>query len=394
MDNFNEIYDILSNIDVFDMREYNKLTRKYDKELVDYVINRLVLEDESNIDKFSVYFDIIDDLTESKMNLLNYGIYLSDLRKLECFNSEKNMELLKEIHAYISQMNVIFDNSGINLVNFGKRALWIDDKILWCLSNCKDISMLSKLNDLYRDYCDLRNIIVTGNLRFVLYCALEYNDDMLMIEDMIQYGNIGLIRAIEKFDTGKNVSFTTYSSYWIRQSIVRGLKSIKYSMRMPMHVIYKNSSLMDAEDMLCVEKGRSITDLELANYMGLSLLSMEQIINAFKIPVSMDDVVSFDSDESEPIKCVKDNVADLSVDVCSDAISLEYREELLKYLSDCLLDREYKILYLYYGFSGKSFTDKDIAKEMGISQQRVGQIKKDALMKLRRKRDIRDIVIV
>ena len=394
MDNFTEVYNILSNIECFDIREYNKLARKYDKELIDYVINRLVLEDEENMDKFSVYFDDIDDLSESKMNLLNYGLYLADLRRLECYDSEKNMELLIKVQEYISQMDKIFNQCGVNSLNLGKKELWISDKVEWCLRYCRDIKLLSKLNSLYSDYINIRNQIVNGNLRFVLYIAHQYNDDLTMVEDMIQYGNMGLIRAIEKFDITKNTSFTTYASYWIRQSVARGVKSTKYAMRMPMHIIYKNSLMIDTEDMLSVEKGRSITDIELANYMGLSLINMEQIINAFKVPSSMDEVIPYEYDDSDRVRTVGDYIADLNVDVCKDATLLEYREELLKFLSDNLLEREYMVLYLYYGFSGRNYTDKEIAKEMGMSQQRIGQIKKEALTKLRKKRNIRDIVIV
>ena len=394
MDNFNDVYNILSNIEKFDMREYNKLTRKYDKELIDYVINKLVLEDEENMNKFSVYFDNIDDSVESKMNLLNYGLYLTDLRRLECYDSEKNMELLVKAHEYILQMDEIFNQCGVNSLNLGKKELWISDKVEWCLRYCRDIKLLSKLNSLYSDYINIRNQIVNGNLRFVLYIVHQYNDDLTMIEDMIQYGNMGLIRAIEKFDISKNTSFTTYASYWIRQAVARGVKSTKYAMRMPMHIIYKNSLMIDTEDKLSVEEGRSITDIELANYMGLSLINMEQIINAFKVPSSMDEVIPYEYDDSDRVRIVGDYVADLNVDVCKDATSLEYREELLKFLSDNLLEREYMVLYLYYGFSGEDYTDKEIAKEMGMSQQRIGQIKKEALTKLRKKRNIRDIVIV
>ena len=128
--------------------------------------------------------------------------------------------------------------------------------------------------------------------------------------------------------------------------------------------------------------------------MELSLFNMEQMINAFKIPSSMDEIIPYEYDDSDRVRTIADYIADLNVDVCEDAILSEYRCELLKYLSNNLLEREYNVLYLYYGFSGKNFTDKEIAKEMGMSQQRIGQIKKEALIKLRKKRNIRDIVIV
>ena len=179
---------------IIDIREYNKLIRRYDKDLVDYVINKLVLEDEENINKFSVYFDDIDDLSESKMNLLNYGLYLTDLRRLECYDSDKNKELLIKAQEYILKMDVLFNKCGVNLLDLGKRVLWIADKVEWCLKNCNDFDVLNELKSLYSDYINIRNQIVNGNLRFVLFNALEYNDDMTMIEDMIQYGNMGLIQ--------------------------------------------------------------------------------------------------------------------------------------------------------------------------------------------------------
>lgn len=388
MDKYNEVYDKLVNIEYFNLDVYNNLLRKYNKEVVIHVIEDLIFENSENIDKFGICLDDRDNLYNSKLDLVNYSIFLADLKKLECFDSKKNLELLTYIHEYILKMNVIFDKYGVNSLDSSKKVLWIADKIEWCLNNCDDLNVINELKSLYKDYINIRDQLVAGNLRFVLYNAFQYNDDITMIEDMIQYGSIGLIRAIEKFDISKNTSFTTYAFYWIRQSITKGIKSIKYPMRMPFHIIYKNSLLMENENMLSIENGRSIRNIELADYMDLSLLNMEQILNAFKIPISMDECVPVDSEEIDYVGYVKDFIPDLNVDVSDYVVSLEYRKQLLNFLSEYLLDREYIVVYLYYGFSGKNYTDKEIAKEMGLSQQRIGQIKRDALVKLRR-RDIR-----
>ena len=299
MELFNNIYNILINIDKFDSSLYNKLIKKYDKEIVDKVIDKLLSENEENIDKFMDYLEDNDFFVESKIDLLNYSIYLSDLKRLECFDSGKNKELLIKISDYIEQMEIIFNKCGCESLYVGKKVPWIYEKVEYCLKNCKDIIVLNELNSLYNDYCKIRDQIVNGNLRFVLFKVLEYNDDMTMLEEMIQYGNMGLIRAIEKFDINKNVSFLTYASYWVMQSIVRGIKSIKYPMRMPMHVIYKNSLLMETKNKLSIEKGRNVSHEELANYMGIPILDMEQILNAFLIPVSLDDnfVIEYENDD-------------------------------------------------------------------------------------------------
>ena len=394
MDTFKEVYNILSNMEIFNMQIYNKMIRKYDKEIVDKVIDKLLIEDNEKVDKFIDYLDNYDFFVESKMDLLNYSIYLSDLKRLECFSFDKNKELLVKISNYIKDMEIIFNKCGCESLYVGKRVPWIYEKVEYCLNNCNDIDILNDLNNLYVDYCNIRDQIVEGNLRFVLFKVLEYCDDMTMIEEMIQYGNIGLIRAIEKFDINRDVSFLTYAGYWVMQSITRGIKSIKYPMRMPMHVIYKNSLLMEMKSKLSIEKERNISHDDLASYMGISLLSMESILNAFLIPVSLDDNFVIEYEDEDFVRLENDYIVDENVNVYEDAVSLQYRSQLLQFLSNCLLEREFRVLNLYYGFNGKNYTDKEIAKEMGISQQRVGQIKKDALMKLRRKRDIRDIVIV
>lgn len=394
MDIFKEVYNILSNIEIFNMQIYNRLIKKYDKEIVDKVIDKLLIEDNDNVDKFIDYLDNYDFFVESKMDLLNYSIYLSDLKRLECFSFDKNKELLVKISNYIKDMEIIFNKCGCEYLYVGKKVPWIYEKVEYCLNNCNDVDILNDLNNLYNDYCRFRDQIVEGNLRFVLFKVLEYCDDMTMIEEMIQYGNIGLIRAIEKFDISKDVSFLTYAGYWVMQSITRGIKSIKYSMRMPMHVIYKNSLLIETKSKLSMEKERNISHEELAGYMGISLLCMESILNAFLIPVSLDDNFVIEYEDDDFVKLENDHIVDENVNVYEDAVSLQYRNQLLQFLSDYLLEREFRVLNLYYGFNGKNYTDKEIAKEMGISQQRVGQIRKDALIKLRRKKDIRDIVIV
>lgn len=394
MNIFDEVYDVLSSVDVFDIKLYNKLINKYNKEIVDKVIDKLLFANEDNVNKFMDYLDDNDFFVESKMDLLNYSIYLSDLKRLECFDLNKNKKLLIVAHNYISEMEKIFDVCGCDSLYVGKKVPWIYEKVEYCLKTCTDKNILNELNSLYSNYCNVREQIVNGNLRFVLFKVLEYCDDMTMIEEMIQYGNIGLIRAVEKFDINRDVSFLTYACYWVMQTVTREIKTIKYSIRMPLYVVYKNSLLVDTINKLSIERERNITYEELADYMKIDLLNMKQIMDAFMIPASLDEDFVMEFEEEDFVKCGKDIVVDENVDVYESAVFLEYRKQLLKFLSDSLLEREYNVLNLYYGFNGKNYTDREIAKIMGLSQQRIGQIKKEALVKLRRKKDIRDIVIV
>lgn len=376
------------------MNLYKKLINKYGKEIVDNVIDKLLIENEENVNKFMDYLDENDFFVESKMDLLNYSIYLSDLKRLDCLDLNKNRELLIMAHNYISEMGKIFDICGCDSLYVGKKVPWIYEKVEYCLKNCNDKNILNELSGLYDNYCKVREKIVNGNLRFVLSKVLEYCEDMTMIEDMIQYGNIGLIRAIEKFDINRDVSFLTYASYWIMQSVTREIKNIKYPIRVPVHVIYKNSLLVDTINKLSIEKERNITYEELSDYVKMDMLNIKQIMDAFMIPASLDEDFVMEFEDEDFVKCGKDIVMDENVNVYEDAVFLEYRKQLLKFLSDNLLERELNVLKLYYGFDGRNYTDKEIAKIMGFSQQRVGQVKKDALVKLRRKKDIRDIVIV
>lgn len=394
-DTFKEIYNILSGIGKLSLNKYQRLISTYGNDCVNQVIEYLILEDDGNFYKFDVCFSKVIDSVGDITDLSNYDIYLSDVRNETCMDAEKNMKLLKETYRLIQEMEKIFKTVGCDNIMLGKnRVPWIADKVEYCLFICKDRELLDKLNNLYKNYCQVRDRIVIGNLRLVITFANEYSDDLTSVEDIIQEGNVGLIRAIEKFDINKDVTFSTYASYWIIQGMTRGIKTIRYPMRLPINIIYKSSMMMDARNDLSLELGRNATDSDLLKYRNIPEKRIQEMLSYFSDVTFLDEIVESDFDDKE---CsLSELIADDRVNVFNDAVNLEYRNQLLNFLDNSLKEREYLVLKLYFGLGldDVSYVETEIAKMLGLTQQAVGQIKKRALQNLKKKPNIRDIVIV
>lgn len=330
-------------------------------------------------------------------DLINFNVYMDDVRNISCYDSNMNMKLMKIISSLIGEMEIIFDFLGCNEFYVGKNNVpWIADKVIWCCENCDNQETINKLNLIYNNYCKYRDQVVCGNLRLVVRFAKEYCDNLDSIEDMIQYGNMGLIRAVEKFDVNKGVTFNTYAGYWIKQCMMRGSKSIKYAMRIPMNKIYESLYVMDVRNELSLELGRTVTDKELSLLKNISLKKIVELLLCFEDPFSLDDILVSDYDDSDKECSRFELIEDKKCNYIDKFINLEYRKQLITWLSSILNEKELMVLKLYFGFDENegSLLEPEIAKLMNVSQQRVHQVKKKALCKLHKKSNIRDIVIV
>lgn len=336
-----------------------------------------------------------DSVTSREEDLMNINVYMDDVRSIPCYDSDMNMKLMKIISSLISEMEIVFNLVGCNEFYAGKNVVpWIADKVIWCCQNCDNQEVLHRLNVIYNNYCKYRDQVVCGNLRLVVKLVREYCENWDSVEDMIQYGNMGLIRAVEKFDINKGVTFNTYAGYWIKQSMIRGSKSIKYAMRIPMNKIYESLYVMDARNELSLRLGRTVTDKELCFFKDISLKKIVELLLCFEDTVSLDDILVSDFDDREYSRF--ELIEDEKCNYIDEFINLEYREQLISYLTSILNEKELMVLKLYFGFDENegSLLEPEIAKIMNVSQQRVHQIKKKVLSKLGKKTNIRDIVIV
>ncbi len=222
-----------------------------------------------------------------------------------------------------------------------------------------------------------RKILIESNLRLVVRIAKNYLTPEVSILDLIQEGNIGLMRAVSKYDYRKQVRFSTYASWWIKQSIVRSLSNKKRVIRLPHRQEEKLRKINKVYNNLSQVLMREPTLLEIAEEIGLEEAEVASIIN------SSSSVASLDSSVSPDAGSLHDMVEDLSFDPDRELMRKTLREDTMRFL-DALQEKERQILLYRFSFvSGRRHTLKKIGDELGISPETVRQIEIRALKKLR-----------
>lgn len=222
--------------------------------------------------------------------------------------------------------------------------------------------------------------LVKGNLRFVVTEARKHLGRGLVLEDLIQEGNIGLIEAAKRFDPEAGFRFVTYAIYWIRQAIFAAI-SLNRSIRLPMNVVTVVSQLNRAVDTFKTVEGRDPSDVELAKMIRMPLDMVQLILQSSTLPVSLDKEISSGDDES----C---KLVDMIADEQSPATDSTLEEEsltvdLLSTIYSSLTNREATIVAKLYGIGCKAMTEDQVADTLGISVQRLHQLREKAIKKLK-----------
>lgn len=235
-----------------------------------------------------------------------------------------------------------------------------------------------------------REHLIRANLRFVIKIAREYEHLGLPLLDLINEGNIGLMLAVDRFDPRKGAKLTTYSSWWIRQSIRRALASQGKTIRLPVYVVDQVYHLGKAETRLREELGREATPEELAEELKLSAHRVSELLTARVRPTSLDAPLG-DDDSSRLADVVADENAEVPGQSLDQGTSLEMLRELLPKLPS----REATILRLRFGLDGGvERTLEEIGALMRLTRERIRQLQNVALGKLRRMMQERDSVVV
>ena len=307
-----------------------------------------------------------DKITLSIDDISDEGI---DFEQMNEVNDEEIEKDLKD-HESIEGINAD-DSVKIYLQQIGKIPL---------LKRDEELEVAKKIKE---EHCELsRKILINANLRLVVSIAKKYVGRGLSFLDLIQEGNVGLIRATEKFDYEKGYKFSTYATWWIQQSITRAIADKSRMIRLPMHLIDTLSKIKKTSLMLVTKLGRTPTKQELADEMGISLKKLAEVTKSAQSTISIDTPTNPQDDANKIIDYIVDESSTTPDSIVSDE---NLQIDTTKMLSS-LSPKERDVLILRYGLdsTGQKRTLEEVSTYFSVSRERIRQIENRAIAKLKK----------
>lgn len=324
--------------------------------------------------------------------------YLADL-KLTVENIEASYDMLEkegitivnsrdEIPDYDEDDDdgvVLNEEGGIDVDKTVPKNVPTDDPVRMYLKEIGKVSLLTAEEErelairMQNGDEEAKNKLCESNLRLVVSIAKRYLNRGLTFLDLIQEGNLGLIKAVDKFDYTKGFKFSTYATWWIRQAITRSIADQARTIRIPVHMVETINKLIRIQRQLLQEYGREPTAEEIAKEMGITVEKVREIKKISQDPVSLETPIGEEEDSH-----LGDFIPDDDVQAPVDAAAYTMLKEQLMEVLDTLSEREKKVLMLRFGLEdGRPRTLEEVGKEFNVTRERIRQIEAKALRKLR-----------
>ena len=362
-----------------DSEEYDKVEAALLKEEIDILPNTdshddLVKEDEINLAEIEeIDISTFDQLPASVKVDDPVRMYLKEIGKIPLLSLDEETELAKTV--------VIGRDAKTKL-----EEIEVDDQNTVSIEEYEELLALSEAAD------EAKDKLVNANLRLVVSIAKRYLGRGLQFLDLIQEGNMGLIKAVDKFDHLKGFKFSTYATWWIRQAITRAVADQARTIRIPVHMVETINKLVRVQRQLVQELSREPSPEEVAERMEISVEKVQQIQKIAQEPISLESPVGEEEDSS-----LGDFISDpQALDPYEYTAKMKLREELDEVLAT-LTEREERVLRLRFGLiDGRQRTLEEVGKEFNVTRERIRQIEAKALRKLKhpsRSKKLKDFMI-
>lgn len=370
---------------------------------------------EMNMGKFSEKLVELLELAKKKKNVLEYQ-EISDFFKdqpLEVEQMEKVLDFLEASGVDVLRISgndeelILDDDADIEKMDDEEEieldkidlsvpeGVSIEDPVRMYLKEIGKVSLLTADEEIElakrmeQGDEEAKKRLAEANLRLVVSIAKRYVGRGMLFLDLIQEGNLGLIKAVEKFDYRKGYKFSTYATWWIRQAITRAIADQARTIRIPVHMVETINKLIRVSRQLLQELGREPLPEEIAKELDMPVERVREILKISQEPVSLETPIGEEEDSH-----LGDFIQDDNVPVPAEAAAQTLLKEQLDEVLDTLTEREQKVLRLRFGMNdGRARTLEEVGKEFDVTRERIRQIEAKALRKLRhpsRSRKLRD----